>query len=72
METTQSNHPGPTTGQEATSGIPHDGRRRSERGRSYHEAQKQQAAKDWVRDHQDIAMIAAFAFGFIMGVWMKG
>ena len=35
-------------------------------------ASEQQAAKEWVREHQDVALIAAFALGVFMGVWMKG
>lgn len=36
------------------------------------EAREQQAAKNWVREHQDVALVAAFALGVFMGVWMKG
>ncbi len=35
-------------------------------------AAEQQAAKEWVREHQDVALIAAFALGVFMGAWMKG
>ena len=48
--------------------------RESERTRrdAHAGAPEQQAAKDWVREHQDVALIAAFALGVFMGVWMKG
>ncbi len=32
----------------------------------------QDAAKTWIRDHQDAAMLAAFAIGVFMGAWMRG
>lgn len=41
-------------------------------GARRHEAYKQQAAKDWVREHQDLAVIAAFALGVFVGVWTRG
>ena len=46
--------------------------REAQRAPARDEAHEQQAAKDWVREHQDIALIAAFALGVFMGMWMKG
>lgn len=39
--------------------------------RRYHEARKQEAAKEWIRTHQEAAMLAAFALGVFIGIWMR-
>lgn len=32
----------------------------------------QDRAKAWIRDHQDAAMLAAFALGVFAGAWKRG
>lgn len=39
--------------------------------RRYYEPRKQEAAKQWIRDHQEAAMLAAFAIGVFIGTWMR-
>lgn len=41
------------------------------RPRRHHEAREQEAAKEWVREHRDVAIIAAFALGVFIGAWMR-
>lgn len=32
----------------------------------------QDVVQEWIRDHQDAALLAAFAVGVFMGAWMRG
>lgn len=71
MEATQSGDARIPPDQDRSKRAPGDGPRPRHHTRR-HEAYEQQAAKEWVRDHQDVAVIAAFALGVFVGVWMRG